>query len=294
MKHLLKLANLTEDIPGEKSSYGLDLRNMRSIPGYDKNNRWYADVESVLIDYDNNDVALLTKNCVTQNVHAGKKIFDGKCSTIRIIATTSGNFTLRVGSGIIHPFRSVLSDKIRYSAYSSPVKVFYKIARWEPMSFSEVLEHVQYEKNLNDDLFMAFDYEYDRRRYRVLTKCRYLNFPNPQHTEHRNKYLQPICGDVVVKIGAHFRIAYIASRTFEDSVERTEIISNERVDYFFAKRGFLSDRGRKLMSFLFYPLGKIFKVDEYCLRTEVDADISFFRLTDYDNKDNAVSTLVLE
>ncbi len=262
---------------GSPEGLGIDLEASHSICGYRTANRWLADIECMLLETTTGRMAVLTKNCVTENVDQRSPIFAGKRALFRIVATTDGCFCIRSGAGIYHPFDFGLSDLQHYEANDAGAKILVGQNGWQRVEFAELLQLLREDATTLGRLQVSFRWRQGSREYKLLTRVRYVNFPPANSDFLPFDYVQPICGEVLTEAEGRFRLAYVAALVAEKKIIHSEIISEQCVDYFQTKRGFLGDRSFRLLSALTRPFRRFFLTDEYLRRVEIDPAISFYR-----------------
>lgn len=184
--------------------------------GLESPNRWQTRINAALLSAAGS--AFLATECRAEHVGDGSLI-SPRVSEVNTICAPDGDFIVRAGGGIWHPFRRRLSEGLHFQSYSGGTRVDAPERSVEVIGFARLLDELA--QNRSRALFMAIDYEWEGAAYRMVCPSRYINFPGP---DAESLYLQPMSGPVLFRAGGRYQLGYVVARLDENSTIRCEIV----------------------------------------------------------------------
>ena len=169
---------------------------------------WRADIQSVLINEDENKTYYLVKECRAEEI--SKNPFQ---LTDKNKKTHNGRYEFLViaeNGGMKHFFRSP-------SIYNQGVYLKTDLKRIQPeimeeldeiksLKPEEVLEILRKREKIN--IFCKIQYELKQTTYSLISKCKFINFSD--NSGKRENYLQPILGYLPFEMDGKIYVSYAA------------------------------------------------------------------------------------
>jgi len=218
-----------------------DLETGFMILNHDRDNRWQTPIEAILsktTEDNRKEFAYLSHECRSENVDEDP--FAHEDSEFLGISTWSGNYLMGSGSSLFKQNPKFMTRKTKASYFVSCEP---RTANF--IDFDNVLSFLQTDCAINyKPLHMELSFNSSGTRYKLYSRCRYLNFPNPNLTNQR--YLQPISGYVLYEEAETFYLAYVVCYMRSGLTKTIQFRLSEQIDYFKT----INHPGAMLRSFL--------------------------------------------
>ena len=206
-----------------------DLADGHIILNHNTDNRWQTRIEAVLTRQvagreEDEQYSYLSHECRSEDV--SEDPFQHEDSEYLGISTWDGNYILGAGSSLFRKnpkFYPRKTDNIHLVTCPPRQATF--------LNFDDVLDSLQTDcKNGYTNLYVKFEYQIGKSKYKIYTPCRYLNFPNPR--KQLKRYLQPICGYVLFEQDDKFYLAYVVAYIEAGATKTIQFRLSEQTNYF--------------------------------------------------------------
>lgn len=240
----------------------------------DSGNAWKTYIEAALIADD--EKAFLATNCRAEHVREKGDLIGRRFSEVSVISTSNKDWIIRSGTGIWHPFRRRISEKLHYGEIFGGTNVYCPEVDVRTLTFEELYEDVS-NADRDNNIYMRVTYIYDGRNFEIFCPCRYINYANsPRQTAEKKKYVQPISGYVLFKHNQRYHQAYIVAYVDNNGTRNCEVVLRVP-EYIMNLKRKVGGVSISILNKIFGPFRNMLLTDEFSYIIKLDAEVSFFR-----------------
>lgn len=238
--------------------------------------QWRTHIQAILIR-DNSQIAFLSANCRAERVYdsatKNQEIIGKRFAEISLIKSWAGDFVIRSGAAVSHPFHKKMTALMHKSLYRGTITTRSEKIEITKISFADMLLRLR-NGLIDSPYYMSVTYTLQSHTYEIICRCPYINFSNA--TETSGAFIQPISGYVLVEDLNTFYIAYIVLYINESGVQSAEIVKRIPVDILSLKQA-VGGRFFRFFLSIFTPLKFLFMTDEFAETKNIHADVKFFQ-----------------
>ena len=170
---------------------------------------WRTNIDSILINENENKTYYLVKECRSENVSENPFLYSNKYEFLSIVEKDRNNYFIRT---------SLISSKGTIKKTSlEGIKVIENLNNIKILSSNEVFETLL--KKDKKNIFCKINFEFNKTNFSIIAKCEYINFSDKnvvgmrcEDCESKNNchIIQPIMGYVPFFLNGNIHVSYVA------------------------------------------------------------------------------------
>ena len=172
---------------------------------------WRANINSILINENENKTYYLVKECRSENVNENPFLLSSRYEFLSIVEKDRNNYFIRT---------SLISSKGKGTIQKTSqegIEVIEELSNIKILSPNEVFETLL--KKDKKDIFCKIYFEFNKTNFSITTKCEYINFSDKnvvgmrcEDCESKNNchIIQPIMGYVPFFLNGNIHVSYVS------------------------------------------------------------------------------------